>query len=159
MCTHKHIHTFAHTLVSSQACTFMRQCMTINVHTLFFLLFFFQSVSSFYANFFTSYLFSSSTIEIASHPCLCRLYTVGLRQTCFMYPMSLVRKKKHAICLKEKKNQSQCASAKYMISHFTEQFEQMNHQAIPQVLKSIFVHRHYVSCLISPNRHVKKYVM
>lgn len=54
------------------------------------------------------------------------------------------------------------ASAKYMVSHFTEQLEQMNHQAIPQVFKSILAYRHSVSCLICVvhlNRHVKKYVM
>lgn len=54
------------------------------------------------------------------------------------------------------------ASAKYMVSHFTEQLEQMNHQAVPLVFKSILAHRHSVSCLICVvhlNRHVKKYVM
>lgn len=54
------------------------------------------------------------------------------------------------------------ASAKYMVSHFTEQLEQMNHQAVPLVFKFILAHRHSVSCLICVvhlNRHVQKYVM
>ena len=49
-----------------------------------------------------------------------------------------------------------------MVSHFKEQLEQMNHQAIPQIFKSILAHRHSVSCLICVvhlSRHVKKYVI
>ena len=54
------------------------------------------------------------------------------------------------------------ASAKNMVSHFTKQLEEMNHQAIPQVFKSILAHRHSVSCLkcaVHLNRLVKMYVM
>lgn len=49
-----------------------------------------------------------------------------------------------------------------MVSHFTEQLEQMNHQSIPKVFKSILAHRHSVSCLmcvVHLNRHVRTYVM
>lgn len=69
--------------------------------------------------------------------------------------MTYVWRKKIKVC-------GHAASAKYMVSHFTEQLEQMNHQAIPQVFKSILGHRRSVSCLICVvhlNRHVKKYVM
>lgn len=60
------------------------------------------------------------------------------------------------------KKKTKSASAKYMVSRFTGKLEQMIHQSIPQVFKSILAHRHSVSCLICVvhlNRHVRNYVM
>lgn len=84
-----------------------------------------------------------------------------------MYPFLLKLQKKNGKKpwhMSEEKNTvcGHAASAKYMVSHFTEQLEQMNHQSIPQVFKSILAHSHSVSCLICVvhlNRHVKNYVM
>lgn len=77
-----------------------------------------------------------------------------------MYPIPL--KLKETYVRGEKKVCGHAASAKYMVSHFTEQLEQMNHQAVTQVFKSISAHRHSASCLVRVvhlNRHVRKYVM
>lgn len=130
----------------------------------------FIGVPSCYTNWInSSYSFSISTIRTVSHRFFVS-YLHGWIQTdmfLHMYPFLLKLQEK-----KEKKNMTyvwrknkvcgHAASAKYMVSHFTEQLEQMNHQSIPQVFKSILAHRHSVSCLICVvhlNRHVKNYVM
>lgn len=123
----------------------------------------FIAVSSYYTNWINSSCsFSISTNRTVS-PRVFFLSLLGRVQTytsLHSYPVtSKLRRPK-------KKNMTyvcgHAASAKYMVSHFTEQLEQMNHQAVPLVFKFILAHRRSVSCLICVvhlTRHVQKYVM
>lgn len=113
----------------------------------------------------SSYSFLISTIRTVSHN-FSVLYLLHMSSAFKVGEKKFKKAKKkikHDICLKKKiKVCGHPASARYMVSHFTEQLEQMNHQAVPQVFKSILAHRHSVSCLICVvhlSRHVKKYVM
>lgn len=129
----------------------------------------FIAVSSYYTKWINSSCsFSISTIRTVSHRfffCVCVLFTrldLDLHVSALVPNPFKVRETKK----NPPKNMTyvcgHAASAKYMVSHFTEQLEQMNHQAVPLVFKSILAHRHSVSCLICVvhlNRHVKKYVM
>lgn len=129
----------------------------------------FIGVPSYYTNWITSsYSFSISTTRTVSHRFsvsylhgwmqisrFLHMYPIPLKLGTEKKSMTYVWRKKIKVC-------GHAASAKYMVSHFTEQLEQMNHQAIPQVFKSISAHRRSVSCLVCVvhlNRHVKKYVM
>lgn len=123
----------------------------------------FIAVSSYYTKWINSSCsFPISTIRTVSH----RFFVFYLHGWIWTYMFLHL----YPIPLKsgrpKKKNMTyvcgHAASAKYMVSHFTEQLEQMNHQAVPLDFKSILAHRHSVSCLICVvhlNRHVKKCVM
>lgn len=126
----------------------------------------FIGVPCYYTNWInSSYSFSILTIRSVSHRFPVS-YLHGWIQTYMflhMYPIPLkLGRKKVTYVWRKKSVCGRAAFAKYMVSHFTEQLEQMNHQAIPQVFISILEHGHSVSCLICVvhlNRHVKKYVM
>lgn len=130
----------------------------------------FTGVSSCYANWTKySYSFSISIIQTFSHHFSVSYLHAWIQTSMFLFHVNdlfKVKDKKHDRCLKRRRKKNKvcghAAFAKYMVWHFTERLEQMNHQVILQVFKSIFAHRHSVSCLICVvhlNRHVKKYVI
>lgn len=126
----------------------------------------FIGVPSCYTNWInSSYSFSISTIRTVSHRFSVVFTRLGSDQHVSAHvpnPFKVKGEKTWQMSKEKNKVCGHAASAKYMVSHFTEQLEQMNHQAIPQIFKSILAHRHSVSCLICVvhlNRHVKKYVM